>query len=236
MSAHRNLARLVVLPAAVVGISVLAIGPSFAHVTISPGEATANSYTVATVSVPHGCEGSATTSITIKMPKELIEVTPTRNALWDVTKTTAKLDTPIKAEDGDEITEKVDTVVYTAKTPLPDGYRDAFELNFQVPDEAGKTLVFPVIQKCVKGETAWTEVTTDGAAEPEHPAPTVKILPATSGDGHGDEPVAAETTKASAKSDDDDGASKGLAYTGLGVGVLGLLTGAAALAKSRRKA
>jgi uncharacterized protein YcnI len=222
MSAHRNLARLVVLPAAVVGLTALAIGPALAHVTISPNQANANSYTVATVSVPHGCDGSATTQIIISIPEQLVEVTPTRNALWDVTKTRTPLKTPIKAEDGDEITDKVDTVVYTAKTPLPDGYRDAFELNFQVPDAVGKTLVFPVIQKCVKGQTAWTETTTAGAAEPEHPAPTVTVLPA----------VATKNTSASA----DDGASKGLAYTGLGVGVVGLLVGGAALAKGSRKA
>jgi uncharacterized protein YcnI len=238
MSAPRKFARYVALPAAVVGFSALAIAPSFAHVTISPGEANANSYFIATVAVPHGCDGSATTKITISIPEELVEVTPTRNALWDVTKTTKKLATPIKAEDGDEITEKVDTVVYTAKTPLPDGYRDAFDLQFQVPDEVGKTLVFPVIQTCEKGETAWTQTTTPGAAEPEHPAPTVKILPAAAADGDATATASQDTsakTTTVAKAD-DDGASKGLAYTGLGVGVVGVLVGGVALAASRRKA
>lgn len=222
MSARRTLARTLALPAAVVGLSALAVAPALAHVTISPGSAAANDYTVQTVSVPHGCDGSATTQVVIHIPDELVEVTPTRNASWDVTKTTKKLATPIKAEDGDEITEKVDTVIYTAKTPLPDGYRDAFELNFQVPDTPGKTLVFPTIQKCVKGQTDWTQVVADGAPEPEHPAPAVKVLPV------------ASTTAATATASDGDGASKGLAYTGLGVGVLGVLVGGAALAKSRR--
>ncbi|MCZ4499667.1 MAG: hypothetical protein JWQ74_2220 [Marmoricola sp.] len=243
MSVHRSLARFVALPAAVVGLSALAAAPALAHVSISPQEGAAGSYTVATVSVPHGCDGSATTKVTIAVPDQIIEVTPTRNALWDVTKTTKKLDTPIKAEDGDEITEKVDTVVYTAKTPLPDGYRDAFELSFQVPDSVGTTLAFPTIQKCVKGETAWTETTTEGADEPEHPAPTIKVTAATGEDGHhasstDESTETTGTTGASAtlKHDEADsaGASKGLAYTGLGVGILGLLAGAAALAKSRK--
>lgn len=230
MSVHRSLARFVVLPAAVVGLSALAAAPALAHVTISPQEGAAESYTVATVSVPHGCDGSATTKITIAVPEEIIEVTPTRNALWDVAKTTKKLATPIKAEDGDEITSKVDTVVYTAKTPLPDGYRDAFELSFQVPDAVGKTLVFPVVQTCVKGETAWTETAAEGAAEPEHPAPTFTVTAAT-GEGHHGSAAGETTEHAEASS---EGASKGLAYTGLGVGILGLLAGAAALAKSRK--
>jgi uncharacterized protein YcnI len=225
MTSHRKIARLVVLPAAVVGFSALAIGPALAHVTISPGEADANSYFVATVAVPHGCDGSATTSITIKMPKELVEVTPTRNALWDVTKTTAKLAKPITAEDGDEITEKVDTVVYTARTPLPDGYRDAFELNFQVPDQVGKTLLFPTIQKCEKGQTAWVEEAAAGQDEPAHPAPSVKIVAGDVGDAVG---------LVRSTSEESDGTPAGLAFGALGVGIVALLLGGAAFAKSRK--
>ena len=53
---------------------------------------------------------------------------------------------PIQGEGG-EITERVSEVVYTAKTPLPDGYRDAFALSLArarrrvrpdvLPDRAG---------------------------------------------------------------------------------------------------
>ncbi|HET6153299.1 MAG TPA: YcnI family protein [Marmoricola sp.] len=231
MSAHRKLARAVGLPAAVVGFSALAIAPALAHVTISPGAAAAGSTMIATVAVPHGCDGSATTKIIISIPKQLVEVTPSRNANWDVTKTMTKLATPEKADDGDEITEKVNTVVYTAKTPLPDGYRDAFELEFDVPKDVGTTMVFPTIQKCEEGETDWTQVAAPGAAEPENPAPTVKIVAS---------PAAATafldgTAPTSAKSS-SGGASKGLAWSGLIVGIVGLLVGAGALAKSSRKA
>lgn len=241
MSVRRTLARTVALPAAVAGFGLLAVGPALAHVSVSPSEGAAGSYTVATFSVPHGCDGSATTSITIKVPEQVIEVTPTRNALWDVTKTMTKLTTPIKSEDGDEVTEKVDTVTYTAKTPLPDGYRDAFELSFQVPDAVGTALAFPVLQKCVEGSTNWNQVVAEGAAEPENPAPTITVTEATGEGHHGSDPAAAEgehdkaeaAEHAAADAENSEGASKGLAYTGLGVGVLGLLTAAAALAKSR---
>ncbi|HEX4191296.1 MAG TPA: YcnI family protein [Marmoricola sp.] len=244
MSAHRKLARAVALPAAVVGFSALAIAPALAHVTISPGTAAANTTLIATVAVPHGCDGSATTKVIISIPKELVEVTPTRNANWDVTKTMTKLATPEKADDGDEITEKVNTVVYTAKTPLPDGYRDAFELEFDVPDAVGKTLVFPTIQKCEKGETDWTQVAAPGAAEPENPAPTVKVVgtPAEADaaiNGLSGSSSAASSSAGSSSTGtkaSSGGASKGLAYTGLIVGIVGLLVGAGALAKSSRKA
>lgn len=242
MSVRRTLARTVALPAAVAGFGLLAVGPALAHVSISPEEGSAGSYTVATLSVPHGCDGSPTTSITVKIPAEINSVTPTRNALWDVKKNLVALTPAIKDSHGNEITERVDTVVYTAKTPLPDGYRDAFELSFQVPDAVGKTLTFPTLQKCVKGQTNWNQVVAEGAEEPDSPAPLFKVTEG-SGDGHGsgksaeeshaaDE--AAERTAAASASSDDDGASKGLAYTGLSVGVLGLLTAVAALAKGRK--
>lgn len=230
----RSVARGIALPAAVAGLALVA-GPALAHVSATPTEGAAGSYTVTTFSVPHGCDGSATTSITIKIPDQIIEVTPTRNALWNVTKTMSKLATPIKAEDGDEITEKVGSVTYTAKTPLPDGYRDTFELSFQVPDAVGTTLAFPVTQNCEQGKkTEWNQTVAEGEAEPEHPAPTFTVLASTGEDHHGasDEADAAEGEHA--EKSEDDGASKGLAYTGLGVGALGLLLGAAALGKSRK--
>lgn len=225
MSARRTLARSIALPAAVIGLSALAVAPAPAHVSVSPGEGAAGTYAVGTFSVGHGCEGSPTTEVTIKIPDALYAVTPTRNANWDVTKNQVTLDEPVEDAHGNEITERVDTVVYTARTPLPDGYRDTFELSFQVPDAAGTTLVFPTLQKCVKGQNDWIEVAAERAEEPEHPAPTFRVLAGT-GDGHG----------TAEEGDDGDGASKGLAYTGLGVGALGLLTAAAALARGRKEA
>ena len=120
------------------------------------------------------------------MPDGITEVTPTRNAFYDVEVVTAKLDEPIIADDGDEITEGVDQVVYTARTPLPDGQRDTFELSLQIPeDAAGQTLAFPTIQTCEEGSTAWTEVAADGQTEDdlEHPAPSFVVTAATGSGG-----------------------------------------------------
>lgn len=236
MSVRRTLARTVALPATVAGFGLLAAAPALAHVSVSPSSGSAGSYTVLTFSVPHGCEGSATTKVAVNIPEQIVSVTPTRNPLWDVTKTMVTLDTPIQPEEGDEITERVGSVVYTAKTPLPDGYRDAFELSLQLPeDAAGETLAFPVTQTCVKGETQWNETVAEGEPEPAHPAPTVTVTEST-GDGHhgsgGDDADAAEDAHDEASSHDDS--SKGLAWTGIGVGALGLLTAGAALAKSRK--
>jgi uncharacterized protein YcnI len=229
----RTSARLAVVPAALVGALALA-GAASAHVTVTPSETAAGAYTVVTVSVPHGCDGSATTKIAIKTPEDIVEVTPTRNPFYDVEKVTTKLDQPLTAEDGDEITQRTSEVVYTAKTPLPDGQRDTFELSLQIPeDDAGKTLVFPAIQTCEKGETAWTEVPAAGQTEDDldHPAPAFEVTAATTGDHAA---AAADTTTSASASDDDEGEDgNGVAIAGLVAGLLGLALGAVALVRTR---
>jgi uncharacterized protein YcnI len=215
----RVIARVGIVPATAVAALALA-GPASAHVSITASETAAGAFTVLTLSVPHGCDGSPTTEVAIKMPDGIAEVTPTRNALYDLETVTSKLDDPIVAEDGDAITEGVSQVVYTARTPLPDGQRDTFELSLQIPeDAAGKTLAFPTIQTCEEGSTAWTEVAADGRSEDdlEHPAPAFVVTGATSADA-----------------EDEDGDSGDLlALAGLVAGLLGLALGAAALARTR---
>lgn len=215
---------------AAVGSLALA-GPASAHVTITPDTTAAGAYALLTVSVPHGCEGSATTKVAIKMPEEITSVTPTRNPFYTVTKKMQKLATPIKDAHGNEVTERVDQVVYTARTPLPDGQRDAFELSLQLPDKSGETLAFPTIQTCQKGSTPWTEVATSGQ-DPEsleHPAPSVTVTAAEEGDAHG---AVMKPEKEESESDGSDS----IGVIGVVLGALGVIVGGLALARSRRTA
>ncbi len=246
---NKTLRRLAVVPAA--GVIALAVaGPASAHVTVTPSTTAAGAYSVLTFSVPHGCDGSATTKLSIKLPDDVIEATPTRNPFYDVEKVTKKLDTPITAEDGDQITEKTDQIVYTAKTPLPDGQRDTFEVQLQIPEtDAGQTLVFPAIQTCEQGETAWTEIPAEGADEDsvEHPAPAFEVTdadapaaadpsPAADTSGSSDATGEQATTSAVSPTDEDDDGGNGLGIAGLVAGLLGLVVGGVALARTRGRA
>lgn len=247
MSWKRNLARACALPAAAAAGVVLAAAPAGAHVTVDPSEASAGSSAVLTFSVGHGCEGSPTTRIAVQIPEQILSVTPTRNPLWDVEKVIEQLDEPATDAHGNEVTERVAQVIYTAKEPLPDGIRDDFELSLQLPDAAGETLAFPTIQTCEQGETAWTEVAAGGSDEElESPAPTVTILPAEGG-AHGassasdesggttesDDSGSANTEPVAAEVDDS---SDVLGLVALVAGLLGLAAGAAALVLVRRRA
>jgi len=245
----RTLARFGVLPAATAAIALSLVQPAGAHVTATPSTAAAGAYSVVTFSVGHGCEGSPTRKIEIRMPESVLSVTPTRHPLYDVEAVREVLDEPVTDSHGNEVTERVASIVYTARTPLPEGQRDAFELSFQLPDAEGEVLAFPTVQTCQKGETGWTQVPAEGqdADELETPAPSFEVLPAT-GDGHGaaTEPAAdaddaaddagddAEGSGAEPVADDaDDDGSSALGWAGLAAGLLGLAAGGLALARTR---
>src|SRR3546814_20653871 len=91
------------------------------------------------------------------------------------------------SSDLNEITERVAQVVYTARTPLPEGQRDTFDLAVTLPEEKGETIAFPTIQTCEKGETAWTELAPDGTDghDLETPAPSIRQTAAQNDEGHG---------------------------------------------------
>ncbi len=215
--------------------------PAGAHVTVTPSTTAAGAYSVLTFSVGHGCEASPTTEIAISIPEEILSVTPTRQPLWKVTKKKETLETPVTDAHGNTVTERDATVVYTARTPLPDGYRDAFELSVLLPEEEGLSLAFPAVQTCQQGETPWTEIAAEGQDphELEHPAP-IMTLSAGAEDAHGTdhEPEDAEDapsdqdTEAEADATTSGGA---LGVAGLVAGLLGLVAGGAALWQVRRR-
>ena len=124
--------------------------------------------------------------------------------------------------------------------PLPDGIRDSFELSLQLPEKDGKTLAFPAVQSCVKGEIPWTEVA-DRKIRTRRSwstrRPPFSITAAEEGGGHGDDAAVTESSDddsaTSAVSEDEGGNTLGA--VGLGAGVLGLLAGGTALLRVRRR-
>jgi uncharacterized protein YcnI len=179
------------------GLIVLAsAGVASAHVGIVEDEVEAGTTALITFQFSHGCEGSPTTAIRIQMPENIPAVAPTINANWDVSKTMEALDAPIEGSHGEQLSERVSEVVYTAETPVADGYRDVFVLSVAIPeDAAGTTLFFPTIQTCESGETAWIEIPAEGQDHDdlESPAPGVAVVEG-GDDEHGHAEEAAEDT------------------------------------------
>jgi periplasmic copper chaperone A len=205
-----------------------------AHVGVAPSSTAAGSNTVLTFALSHGCNGSATTAVTIDIPASITSVSPTVNPNWDVAKVPVNLDKPIDDGHGNSITTRIGQVVYTAKAPLADGLRDTFALSLTLPkDAAGTTVAFPVLQTCETGWTTWDQVTKDGDAEPEHPAPSIAVTAAVAGDDHGHAvaatgegaagaPVAGSTAGATTGTSGDV-LARALGAGGLVVGAVGIV-------------
>ncbi|SDE15718.1 DUF1775 domain-containing protein [Glycomyces harbinensis] len=233
---HRALARTAAVTAAAAVAVLAATAPASAHVGISAANTVAGTYTLLTVSVPHGCDGEATTAIAIQIPEPLNAVTPSVNPNWDVQNVMVDLPEPVTDAHGNEITERVDQVVYTAKTPLPDGLRDAFELSLRLPEEtAGQTLHFPVVQTCTASDHPWIEIAEEGQNpdELESPAPFIEVTAAdTAAVDAAEEPADTEDAAESG----DDGGTDPVTYVALAIGMIGAALGAIALVRGRRAA
>jgi uncharacterized protein YcnI len=206
---------------ALLGAGLLALSAPLAasaHVEVEPSSTAAGSYSLLTFSVGHGCDGSATTAITIDIPDSITSVTPTVNPGWEITPLT----------DGQ--------VTYTAATPLADGLRTTFALSLQIPADAavGDTLAFPVLQTCEVGETDWAEPVVEGEAEPAHPAPSLTVTEAGAESAH-DHGAAEETATEAAATPTtatDDVLARLLGIGGLIVGAVGLVVAVAARRKN----
>lgn len=206
------------------GILILLLGttPAGAHVSVSTERAVAGEYAVLTFAVPHGCAGSPTTRIAIKIPESITTTKPTVVADWKAEVVRVKLAEPKTDSHGTTITERVDQVVYTAEQPLPDDLRQTFQVQVKLPDDAvGSTLAFPTVQTCSKGETAWIQVPAAGQDPDtlESPAPSVEVAGPAAEKAPGSEANAVAWT----------------GPAGLVAGLLGLAAGGYALIRTRRR-
>jgi uncharacterized protein YcnI len=163
------------LAAAAAILIAAAGGAAFAHVTLETSDAPANGYYKAILRVPHGCGGAATTAIRVQIPDGVQQAKPMPKPGWNLAVKTAKLKQPYEIE-GTKITEDVVEIGWTGGN-LPDADYDEFVFRAKLPDQTGKTIFFPVIQSCAKGEAKWIEIPATGQDPDslENPAPSVRL-------------------------------------------------------------
>lgn len=133
--------------------------------------------------IPHGCKGSPTTQVRVRIPDGMVGVMPEHNRNWKITTKKRKLPKPVRGEGGVMLTETIEEITWSGNT-LPEGTFESFRFRATIPDEPGKMLFFKTIQTCQKGEHRWVEVPDDPAklgeflrATPE-PAAFTKIVKA----------------------------------------------------------
>jgi uncharacterized protein YcnI len=151
-----------------------------AHITLETREAPVGAPYKAVLRVPHGCEGTATIALRVRVPEGMISVKPMPKPGWKIETVTAKYPKTYDYFHGAKLSEGVTEVSFTGGS-LPDAYYDEFVVTgFLAGDlEPGKVLYFPVVQECEKGVHRWIEIPAAGKTSGDYPepAPALKLLP-----------------------------------------------------------
>lgn len=148
-----------------------------AHVTLTQRTAPAESYYRAVFAVPHGCDGAATTKVSIWLPESILQAKPLVKAGWKIEILRVKLDHAVEGAHGAKITERVAKVIFSGGN-IPDDHIDEFVLQLRLPKETG-TLYFPVEQECGENRRSWNEIPApnQSARDLENPAAMLTVTP-----------------------------------------------------------
>ncbi|WP_063794399.1 YcnI family protein [Kitasatospora sp. MBT63] len=233
-----TLSRRLAAASVLAGATLLASAvPAFAHVTVQPGTAAQGAYTAVAFRVPDESDTASTTKLEVTLPADHPVASVATRPLpgWTATAEKTKLATPLKTDDGDEITEAVSKITWTADANAkiaPGQFQDFAVSLGPLPTDTDK-IVFKALQTYDDGTVVrWIEESKDGRPEPEHPAPVLTLTKAAAegGDTHGMTAstagrAAPPAAAGSAASTSSDSAARTLGVVGIVVGVVGAALG-----------
>lgn len=143
-------------PSLVVSVAtiVLAAGPASAHVHTDPATVKAGARATVAFRISHGCDGSPTVKVAVKVPVGVSGATPVAIPGWK-----ASVRSRVITWSGGRLAAEA---------------TQRFSVIATFPKKTG-LLTFPLVQTCVNGENAWIDPTVEGQPEPAHPAPVVGV-------------------------------------------------------------
>jgi uncharacterized protein YcnI len=192
--------------------ALLAVPAASAHVTVNPRSVQADSFARFAIRVPDEAEDAQTVKVTVQIPANVSFVSFQPKPGWERSVTMVKLAKPITNDEGETVTERIDTVTWQGGEIAP-GEFDEFGMSAKVPAAQGK-LVFPAVQTYSNGDVVrWI-----GDPDADNPAPRVTLTPRAG--------EASATASPASDESSDDGGRDGLT---LGLAVAGLVAGLAAL-------
>ncbi|MGC7093141.1 YcnI family protein [Amycolatopsis lurida] len=249
MSTKRFVQRAAVL-AGVAGLTgLMGAGLASAHVTADyyGQEPQKGGRGLIVLRVPNEEADAGTTKVEVAFPAEY-GITSARTKPvpgWTAEVSKATLPTPVKNGKGADVAEVISKITWTAqgdaKIAAGSGEYQEFEFNASTLPSTVDTLVMPATQTYENGKVvAWdAPPPPEGGAEPEHPAPTIKLAAASSGGDHGHGAAANSEEQSSGHNEASgaagtDNTARWLGGVGLAVGALGLGVGAGATIRTRR--
>jgi uncharacterized protein YcnI len=173
--------RILLAAAAAIMIMVGLAPAASAHVRLSATDAAPGGYGLLTFRVPTESDTASTTEIVISFPRNtpITSVSTAAVTGWTATVVTAKLDKPMRTDDGpvSSYVTRVDWKADSGRTAIPPGQFGLFNLTAGPLPEAA-TVAFPTDQHYSDGTVVhWNQLQT-GSAEPDHPAPLLQLAPA----------------------------------------------------------
>lgn len=243
---RRSTRRVLTVVAASAAALLIGAGTALAHVSVTPGEVAPGGYTKLTFRVPNESETAQTNKIVIALPADtpFSSVRSKQTPGWTAELTETTLPAPVSVNNVN-LTKAITSVTFTAEpgNEIAEGQFAEFDISVgPVPDV--EQLLLPVAQSYTDGTVVdWNQEQAEGAEEPEHPAPVLKVVGEATEDHHGGATTgtaaAAETTGVSVaahdEADDHEESNTGLVFgiVGTVLGALGL--GAALVALRGRK-
>jgi uncharacterized protein YcnI len=152
--------------------------PVAAHTVADPDSGPAGASSRIAFRITHGCKGSPTIAMTIRMPAGVISAKPMPKPGWTIEIKSTPLDKPVTGLHGNAIRQAVTEVTWRGGR-VENAEFDEFILLVGLPDRPGETLFFPAIQTCEKGSNEWTGIPASGQSSRDlaSPAPSVRVLP-----------------------------------------------------------
>lgn len=167
------------LSAVALAVSLFAALPAQAHVTLETRTATLGAPYKAVFKVGHGCNGSPTTRLRVRLPDGVIAAKPMPKPGWQIEIESGPYDKAYAFFHGATLKEGVKTITWTGK--LDDRFYDEFVVSVFIADslKAGDMLYFPVVQECETGVHRWIELPKAGGSSHDlkEPAPGVLLQP-----------------------------------------------------------
>src|ERR1700719_3601898 len=146
---RQSMFRTSLLFAAALGAAALAVAGAlagatiaFAHITLENQQAPVGSSYKAVLRVPHGCNGSATVAVRVRIPEGFLGVKPMPKPGWKLDVVTGKYPKSMSLRDA-KVSEGVTEVGWSGGN-LPDAYYDEFLFTGYIGDDlqAGQTMYF----------------------------------------------------------------------------------------------
>jgi len=146
---------------------------AWGHALSVDKDAPAGGWHLVQIGIPHGCAGSPTTAVRIRMPDEIFMVRPEVKPGWELSMKMRAMDPPITSE-GVTYTESIDEIIWSGNS-LGDLEFDRFLFLALMPRVENKTIYFRTIQECEEGDNRWVEIPEEGRSwgSYKYPAPFV---------------------------------------------------------------